>query len=1013
MVALRVADLQGSHESLFALLVLNLHSPTLVCLFVAYLIARSFLVRGTPGLLLLGCGVVIWGPAGVVAAAAARGDANTSIIIYNGCVWLSGLCHLVGVSLTLRPRRSLSVPALWLPGAYVLAAGAVMLVTLSALAGWIPTFFVEERGGTLVRQVVLVSAVAMFALTALLLRVTSRQPMSAFVYWYALALLLIATGLFGVLLQTHHASILGWTGRVTQSLGGLYMLVAAIVSVRESRVWGISLEEALQQSEERYRTLVETAPDAIVVHRDGRLLYANSETLSLVGADSFEQLARHTVPDFFRPAERERITERMLRAMGGDKLPVREGTLLRLDGKEVTAEFHTAPVDFQGARAVLTIIRDITERKRAEAALRENQALVHAVVDGSPDLIYVKDIHGRVLMANPPACEALGRPAEQVIGQTACEFHRDDPDVGRAIVENDRRIMESGRTETIEELGSKGRIFLSTKAPYRDADDKVMGLIGISHDITERKRAEEALRASESRYRRLFEAAPFGIGTADLAGHILSANPAMEEIMGYRFEELLALGVERVYANPSVRQEVLREIRRQGRVRDREVDLKRKDGSICHALLNIEQISLGDGQPPVLLTNLRDITDRKQAEEALRELNATLESKVVQRTAELEHRARQLQRLTLELAQAEERERRRIAVILHEDLQQQIAGAKFHLNLIRGRAKDNRVRADIEGVDAMLKEAIEKSRSLSRDLSPAVVHMNDLAEVLQWLANQVRAQQGLSVHVDFRGDMMLQSEALATFLFRAAQEMLLNVVKHARVREAAIHIRRLRHYVCLCVIDQGCGFDLRALKETSGVGLFSIRERTELLGGRMRARSTEGQGSRFRLVVPDNLKGKNENMVVQGVPGNGVLSSRVSPAVASGALRVLLVDDHEIVRQGLASLLREASGIELVGEAPDGREAINLALDLQPDVVIMDVSMPLISGDQATQQIKAYLPKTRVIALSMYDEADKKQKMFEAGAEAYILKTVSAEELLAAIRGRESDWQPSSRGLAL
>jgi NarL family two-component system response regulator LiaR len=122
-------------------------------------------------------------------------------------------------------------------------------------------------------------------------------------------------------------------------------------------------------------------------------------------------------------------------------------------------------------------------------------------------------------------------------------------------------------------------------------------------------------------------------------------------------------------------------------------------------------------------------------------------------------------------------------------------------------------------------------------------------------------------------------------------------------------------------------------------------------------------------------------------------------------LRILLVDDHDVVRAGLAALLREAPGIELVGEAPDGREAINMAIGLGPDVVIMDVSMPLMSGDQATRQIKARLPQTRVIALSMYDEAEKKERMFEAGAETYILKTVSAEELLAAIRGDGADSQ--------
>jgi CheY-like chemotaxis protein len=339
----------------------------------------------------------------------------------------------------------------------------------------------------------------------------------------------------------------------------------------------------------------------------------------------------------------------------------------------------------------------------------------------------------------------------------------------------------------------------------------------------------------------------------------------------------------------------------------------------------------------------------------------------------------------LELAEAEERERRRIAVILHEDLQQQSAGARFHLNLVKGRIKDDRLHAEMEEVNDMLKDAIETSRSLSRDLSPVVANMNDLAEVLRWLVNRLQAQHGLNVSLNVVGDVALRSEALAMFLFRTAQEMLFNVVKHAHVREAAVRIRRIGRYVGLSVSDQGRGFDPQELRETPGVGLFSIRERTELLCGRMKVKSAKGKGSKFSIIVPDGADVKEGKETTE-----------------DGVLRVLLVDDHDIVREGLAALLREAPEIELVGEAADGREAINMALDLRPDVVIMDVAMPVMRGEQATRQIKLYLPETRVIALSMYDEADEKERMFQAGAEGYILKTVSTEKLVAAIRGQNT-----------
>jgi PAS domain S-box-containing protein len=283
----------------------------------------------------------------------------------------------------LRPKRELHPPGLWLAAGYALVLGLLGLVALAALGHVTPAFFVQGRGGTSLRQLVLISAIAMFVVTAVLLAATSRRPMSAFAYWYALALGLIATGLFGVALPSSGAGIFGWTGRSVCYLGGLYMLVAAAACVRESRVWGLSLEAALRESEGRYHALFETAPDAIVVHRNGCFLDANATALRLTGADSLAQLACYSVLDFLGPGPREPTVERRT----GRGLPVREARLRRLDGRDLAVEFRTAPVDFQGAAAAQTIIRDITERKRAEETLRElNATLERKVVQRTAEL---------------------------------------------------------------------------------------------------------------------------------------------------------------------------------------------------------------------------------------------------------------------------------------------------------------------------------------------------------------------------------------------------------------------------------------------------------------------------------------------------------------------------------------------------------------------------------------------------------------------------------------------------
>jgi signal transduction histidine kinase len=244
--------------------------------------------------------------------------------------------------------------------------------------------------------------------------------------------------------------------------------------------------------------------------------------------------------------------------------------------------------------------------------------------------------------------------------------------------------------------------------------------------------------------------------------------------------------------------------------------------------------------------------ERCRESNALRELTATLESKVIQRTAELEDRARQLQQLILELAQADEHERRRVAMLLHEDVQQRIAGAKFELSLLSNEAKkDPSWRATITHVNEILGNVIGMSRHLSQELSPAVFCENDLAEVIEWLADQMQAEHRLTVQVHACGVGLLESEAMTLFLFRAARELLFHVVRHAGVHEARVRLRRRGRYVGLWVSDDGQGCDPQVLEDTAGFGLLGIRERVELLGGRMKIKTANGGGSLFRIIIPD------------------------------------------------------------------------------------------------------------------------------------------------------------------
>ncbi len=244
----------------------------------------------------------------------------------------------------------------------------------------------------------------------------------------------------------------------------------------------------------------------------------------------------------------------------------------------------------------------------------------------------------------------------------------------------------------------------------------------------------------------------------------------------------------------------------------------------------------------------------KQSEEALRELNATLESRVTERTEELEHRTWQLEKLALELSQAEDRERKRLAVILHDDLQQQLAAAMFHVGLIRSRVKDDPSLCETTAtVDQMLTEAMQTSRSLSHELFPAMLQHGTLAGAIEWLGNQMEAKHGLVVRVDAAGGVDSHSDTHKSFLYRATRELLFNVVKHAGVKEARVRLHRLGRHLGLSVSDRGHGFNPQTLRAAKGFGLFSIRERVELMGGRMKIRSAEGRGATFSIAITDGF----------------------------------------------------------------------------------------------------------------------------------------------------------------
>jgi CheY-like chemotaxis protein/anti-sigma regulatory factor (Ser/Thr protein kinase) len=240
-----------------------------------------------------------------------------------------------------------------------------------------------------------------------------------------------------------------------------------------------------------------------------------------------------------------------------------------------------------------------------------------------------------------------------------------------------------------------------------------------------------------------------------------------------------------------------------------------------------------------------------------------------------------------------------------------------------------------------------------------------------------------------------------TLLFESARELLFNAVKHAQVDRVTLDLSLDRdNALCITVADQGIGFDPGALAERgkagkAGWGLFSIRERLTLLGGRFDIESAPGQGTRFRLVAP---QGQPQGALDAPLHVSRVTTGHAFDGAAGFAaarpLRILIVDDHAEVRRAFRELLQERPKLHVVGEAADGLEAIAVARELRPDVILMDISMPRMDGVEATRRICAELPSIQILGLSTHVKTSDLHAIELVGAAGFFTKGVDTQRLI-------------------
>ncbi len=695
---------------------------------------------------------------------------------------------------------------------------------------------------------------------------------------------------------------------------------------------------------------------------------------------------------------------------------------------------------------------DKKREKEKFVVRKEDQA--RKVLDALFEHVVYHDMQLRVLWANRAACRSVNLPLEKLVGCHCYEIWsgRSTPCEDCPVIKS----MESKMPEVVEKQTPDGRFWRLAGSPVLDDDGEIVAMVELTLDITERvqaemslksalddrekvvrertldlenanerlkeeiekrKRKDRALRRSELRFRKVFEHSATGIAIVDWDGNYRHCNPAYCALLGFTEEELRGIDYRSLF-HPEDREANLLEI---GRLRSGEISFfkfenryVRKDGSTVWAHKVVSVLPDETGTPGSMIALVNDITSEKIAEEQLRELNKRL----VERTRVAEQRASEVKRLAWELSEAENRERQRLASVLHDDFQQMLAYLKLKL---KSTFENVEFKEDVDILSGIIDECIGTCRNLANDLMPFSSLRNDrrdLGGALSRLARRMEEMYALEVELQVPDGLEIASDTILSMLLRSVREILFNVVKHSGQKSASIRVVPDDDKVLIRIADRGRGCDPSEIKEKQdddkSFGLSSIEDRFKILGGSMEIESKSGIGFQLSLSVPVKLSqpakhGTENRFATSARKSNvGMRAPDGSASEERATIRVLVADDHDLMRDGLARLLTEEDGIEVIGMAVNGRQACELAAKLKPDVVLMDINMPVLNGIEATAKIRELSPETKILGLTMYTDAVATQEMLNAGAFECLTKDSPTAVLLKTIRAANSGGNANS-----
>lgn len=666
---------------------------------------------------------------------------------------------------------------------------------------------------------------------------------------------------------------------------------------------------------------------------------------------------------------------------------------------------------------MLTLVSDITEQKQALERVRESEKRLEIVLQTGKFGSWQLELGDEYKLQSSETCKInFGLHPDDELSYERMQnmIHPEDREKCSKKFKQALKDKTDFETEcrVISPKDEIHWIFFRGHTMYeQDQSETPRRMIGVTLDITERKQREEELKKNETRLRLATKIANLGTWQYDPGSDLVYLDRQMRAILGETgsppkrpFSDV----IDRIHPEDQIN--VKRAINdaldpNTGSTISIEYRIVRDDKTVRWISANGQaQFDENDSTKAVgFMGTARDITARKRQEAKLETMNETLEERIKERTKSLLSYQEQLRSLASQLSKAEEQERRNLAAELHDNLGQLLTVCKMKISELQNGKLPDDTAGGISELSEFVDEAISYTRELMADLKPPpTIDEKDLYGIMKWVANKME-KHGLKVHIENDKQPKPLDEEVRTTLLQAVRELLFNVVKHTYVKEAYLKLLRRENYVEIIVEDEGKGFDPdeknKAPGEDGGFGLFNIRERMDLLGGKLKIDSKPGKGTKSTLYVP--IQKADETKISYKTNNRKGTSSAAKSTVQTElwqTAKILIVDDHEMVRRGLRKMIENQDDLVVIAEASNGEEAVKYARETSPDVIVMDVNLPGMDGIEATRKITSEMPNVRVIGLSLHDEKGVSEDMRSAGASAYLTKTEAFETLCATIR---------------